>query len=179
MFFNFSIVHIFSFHTHFAWACCRDKPTRQRLIAPAYICKAYLYNSTSFRQIQANFIDNSFGKLSCGKVDGIVIIPRSDAAVFLAVPHQHRRHFSTGRPFPRTKRKGVFRSIPASFDDAVFYAPCHSFFRPKRYGVAVGKGFAVDGSSVCWAVKMFVISVKNFRCFFLSFLLFQWTSSHL
>ena len=38
----------------------------------AYICKAYLYNSTSFRQIQENFIDKSFGKLSCGKVGGIV-----------------------------------------------------------------------------------------------------------
>nr|DAG52290.1 MAG TPA: hypothetical protein [Caudoviricetes sp.] len=35
----------------------------------AYICKAYLYNSTSFRLIQADFIDNSFGKLSCSKVD--------------------------------------------------------------------------------------------------------------
>ena len=35
-------------------------------------CKAYLYNNTSFRQIQVNFIDNSFGKLSCGKVEGIV-----------------------------------------------------------------------------------------------------------
>ena len=40
--------------------------------AAAEECKAYLYNSTYFQLIQANFIDNSFVKLSCGKVDEIV-----------------------------------------------------------------------------------------------------------